>query len=70
MRAAHAVGGRAGQRKGTRMLTFSLFSLSNPAPVDFRCSEEDEGRVRRRERERKNIDASRAPTPLNKPLGT
>jgi hypothetical protein len=35
------------------MLTFSLFSLSNPAPVDFRCSEEDEGRVRRRERERK-----------------
>ena len=49
MQGARAVGGRAGQRKGNACSPFFLFSLSDPAPADFRYSEENEEEVRRRE---------------------
>jgi hypothetical protein len=42
---------RRSRRKEHASLTFFLSSLSNPASAEFRCCEEDEGRIRRGESE-------------------
>ena len=62
MQAARAVGGRVRKRNGTHMLIFYLFFLSNPAPAYFRCSNEDEGRLGRREEE---CDVARRQPPFH-----
>ena len=44
---------RRATQRNTHAHLVSFFPLSNPASADFRCSEEDKERVRRREEERK-----------------